>query len=531
MTLKNVTRGLALGAAVAGLSLTATAQNGTNYDALSNGLDVFVGGVGSGGAQTAADGIGHFIPGEDLRGSTRDNIEGDFAYKQYGWRESACILSAGPGGATTLHYASVSWFEFNGSTKTGHSPIVFPNPADTTCVTFPLGGSGGFVGFGAPAGSSANFVIAGLPSAISSASVLLPNENVVPSAAGSSVFILAGAAIGPTPIASTGFCWATQFQWTPSALPSIQDINNGWWHWTQNNPLGNQYWGFSGDEGNLWKSRTVASDGGVTAITALVADAEYNAVSISVQPNTNLATAPAGFFAGGSYYLNTANVVDGVTGGPTLNINGGYDLGGHHTLSLGGTAGVPSINTGLGAQDPAGVGGVAPNGGPLFTSIGFHTYDTTSDAGGKKVVWLSVDFDHLLGIAPSNGTDITVAAGSVRLPAISTLAVPGLQTIAVELLGLFAHEAFACPTCSSGAPNGFAPGSFGVPDTQGASIQLPIPALDSLCNAGPQPGPLVVTYGSSGLKGTAGVGAAASGLTFSQNISATSGHKSFFLFD
>lgn len=543
MTFKNVTRGLALGAAVAGLSLSADAQNGTNYHALGNGLDVVFGGVGAGGAQTAGDGVGYWIPGEDLRGATRDNVEGDYAYKQYGWREGACILSAPAGGGqSTLHYPTIVWTEFLGTGatgNTGHNPVVFTNPIDASCVSFPLGGTAGFVGYGVPAGSSANFLISGLPSALGSGAFIIPNENLVPSGVGASAFILAGANVGSTPIASTGFCWGSQFQWVPSALPSIKDATNGWWHWVANNPLGNQYWAFSGDEQNLYSSRTIASDAGVTALIAFFADNEYNAVSISVQPNTNLATSPAGFFAGGAYYTNTANVVDGLTGAPTLNINSGYDLGGHGTLSLTGTSGVPSANTGLGAQDPLGVGGVNPSGGPLVPSIGFHTYDTTSGdgtTGSKRITWLSVDLDHLTlsgGIGagvfePENVINLEVLAGTVKVPALSTIAQPGIQPTTIQLLGLFAHEAFACPTCSAGDPTGFPPGTFGIPDTQGASIQFPIPPLGTVCTPGFA---LPLTYGSSGVKGTAGVGASAGGLTWIQSDAATSGTKTFFIFD
>lgn len=536
MTFKNVTRGLALGAAVAGLSLSADAQNGTNYHALNNGLDVVFGGVGAGGGQTAGDGVGFWIPGEDLRGATRDNIEGDFAYKQYGWRESACILSSAPGGINTLHYPTIVWLEYlgTGNGNTGHRPVVFTNPIDASCIGFPLGGTGGFIGFGAPAGSSANFIAFGLPSALGTGAFLGPNENIIPSASfTASVFLLAGANVAPTPINSTGFCWGSQFQWTPSALPTIKDATNGWWHWVSNNPLGNQYWGFSGDEQNVYASRTVASDAGVTGILAFPVDSEYAATSISIQPNTNLATSPAGFFAGGAYYTNTANVVDGITGTPTLNINSGYDMGGHGTLSLTGESGVPSPNTGLAAQDPAGVGGVNPSGGPLLPSIGFHTYDTTSGSGtsgSKRITWLTVDTDHITGLfAPEDEVPLTVLGGAVRVPSVNALATPGgVPGITIQLLSLFSHETAPCATCTAGAPGGFPPGTFGVPDTQGASIQLPIPPLGSVCTPGV---PLAVTYGSSGLKGPAGVGAPGGGLTWIQSEAATSGHKTFFLFD
>ena len=52
------------------------AQNGSDYHVLHNGPDDVLLGVGAGGTQTKFDGIGTYIPGEDLRGSLLADPDG-----------------------------------------------------------------------------------------------------------------------------------------------------------------------------------------------------------------------------------------------------------------------------------------------------------------------------------------------------------------------------------------------------------------------------------------------------------------------
>ncbi len=518
--MKNRLASSAAAGLVVALSAVASAQS-SNYHALSNGRDITIGGVGSGGNQTASDGIGVYIPGEDLRGATR-GPSGDFAYKTAAFTESACILKHPAGGQPlTLHYPLIAWFEFTGGN--GHAPVVFPNPADTNCATFPLGGSAGFVPFGTPAGSSASFVVASVPFG-SGSDVLIPNENLSPSGAGMASLLI-GVEPGAISITSTGFCWTTQFQWVPSAISSLNDANNGWWMWTANNPLGNQYWGMSGDELNLWKSHTVASDNGLTAVTPFTADAEYSRVMTATQPSTNLATWPTAFFGESPYGTNTSNVL-GADGLPAANPHGGYDLGGHGTLSLTGRSGVPSIHTGLSTQDRDAVNGIAPSGLPLQRpTIGFHTYDSLSNngSGSKRVVWLSIDFDHMLGCPPDQSGEVLVANGAVRVPLpISACGGTFPQPLTIDTLPIFGHEAFPCPSCPSNPGDLF---SF-EPVSQGASAQVTLPNV-AICTGMPLP----ITYGSSALANQPGIGRPAGGLLWNQALGATSGSKTFFLFE
>src|SRR6185503_4401344 len=158
----------------------AFAQNGSNYHVLTNGTDAAFFGVGAGGTQTAADGIGTFIAGEDLRGSHLTAL-GDFGFRMPSFTEDACVLTApAGGGALAVKFAALAFVELDG--LNGNAPANFTNPA-CTVPSFPLGGSGGFIPYGTGPGSTASFVLTGLPSgALASVSIFLPNNGLVPSA-------------------------------------------------------------------------------------------------------------------------------------------------------------------------------------------------------------------------------------------------------------------------------------------------------------------------------------------------------------
>ncbi|MBM3984806.1 MAG: hypothetical protein FJ296_03815, partial [Planctomycetes bacterium] len=163
MSCKRMRRALAAPAVLAALAWpgAASAQNGSNYHVLTNGPDVAYIGVGAGGAQTALDGLGTHVAGEDLKGS-HVTLLGDFGYRMFGWGENVCLFNAGPGGQTAIKSAGLIFVELDG--LNGHAPPVFTNPT-CTVPSFPLGTSG-FVPYGTGPGSSFSFLLAGLPAGL-----------------------------------------------------------------------------------------------------------------------------------------------------------------------------------------------------------------------------------------------------------------------------------------------------------------------------------------------------------------------------
>lgn len=473
------------------LAPAALAQNGSNYHVLTNGADVAYFGLGAGGSQTAADGLGTFVAGEDLKGSHLTQL-GDFGYRMWGWGENACVFSApSGGGAPTLRFPGLLFVELDG--LNGNAPAIFTNPA-CSVPSFPLGSSG-FVPYGTGPGSSANFVLSLVPSGTglpTSTVALLPNNGLVPSGSGSATIVAAAAGIA-IPLASTGFCWTVDFNWLPSALPLLDDID-GLWHYALTSPDGNQYWSMSSNEQNLWQSQTVGTDGGVTALQPFFANADYALRMFSVEPNTVATLAPR---PGQDFATQTLNVSNEF--GVALNPNGGFDAGrGSSAISFSGTAGVPNPGTGLGNQNPA-------SGGP-FTTLGFATWDNGGDGDGSvRLTWLSLDFLQVSGGNPASDAGITKGGGTLRLPVVSF---GFLQPISSLGLGLFGH------VTRPGFPEGIG----------GASHQIP---------TGPQPAACVglaanITYGTTGRKGVVGAPGA---LTFNPAIADLSGSKQLFLFD
>jgi hypothetical protein len=468
----------------------APAQNGSNYHVLSNGVDVAYIGVGAGGAQTALDGLGTHVAGEDLKGS-HVTLLGDFGYRMFGWGENVCLFNAGPGGQTAIQSAGLIFIELDG--LNGHAPPIFTNPA-CTAPSFPLGLSG-LVPYGTGPGSSFSFLLANPPTGLgipSSTVVLLPDNGLISSAAGGTATIVAAAPIS-IPVASTGFCWTVDFNWVPSALPLLDDLD-GLWHYAVNSPDGNQYWSMSGNEQNLWQSQTVGLDAGATALNAFFANADYAMRLYSVEPNTIATLAPR---PGGDFAATTANVSNEL--GAVVNPNGGFDAGrGSSAISFGGTAGVPNPVTGLGNQNPAA--------GAPITTLGFATWDNGGDGDGSvRLTWLSLDFLQVGGGNPDTDPGVTKAGGMLRLPVVSFGLLQALTGLG---FGLFGHVTAA----------GF-PGGIG-----GASWQLPV---------SPQPAACVglavnITYGTTGRNGSLG---APGGLTFNPLVADVSGSKQLFLFD
>lgn len=483
--------------------------SGSNHHILTNGTDVVYQGFGAGGAQTALDGLGTFVAGEDLKGSHLSPLTGDFAYLLRGWRETVYLAHAGPGGPA-LRFPFIGFFEMDG--LNGNAPAIFTNPYCSQ-PSFPVGTSG-FVPYGVGPGSSVSFVSLVLPSSAglpTSMGMIAPNNGLLPSAAGGSIRLAAGVSDVQLPVASTGFMWGVQFEFVPSIVPLADDID-GLWHWASNSPDGSQYWGLSNDELNLWQSWTVGSDAGGTTLLALTANVDYSLLLLSAQPVTAAALAPTGANQQGPYLHQTENVVT-ETGGPALNLNGGFDVGrGSRVISLSGQAGVMNPFTGLGNQNPAGSG--------KLPTLGFMTWDNGGDLNGSvRLVWISVDFLGLAGIDPASDPGVLVGPAGPRLPVGNG---GFLQSITSVGFSLFGHR-------TSVAPSGWPDSDFGVSigsattAIAGASNQFPTTGL-SVCSAllGL---PVNLTYGSSGRLDGPG------GITWDPNVADISGSRELFLLD
>jgi hypothetical protein len=476
------------------------AQNGSNYHVLSNGADAMFQGVGAGGAQTPADGLLTYIAGEDLRGS-RITPLGDFGYRQVGFAEEVCVpffLSTGP---ISLKFPAIVFVELDG--LNGNTPPIFTNPLCSP-PSFPLGTSG-FVPYGTGPGSTASFVLRRLGSSVGMPTqlMLLPNHGLQPSGAGGTATIVAAASVS-LPLASTGFCWVVQFNWLPSAIMSLDDVD-GWVHYVVNSPDMIQYWAFSENEQNVWQSQSVATDGGLTALKTFSANMDYALTFFDAEPVTVATLAPR---AGTTPYSAwTTNVFNEF--GAVLHPNGGFDVGrGSSAVSLSGIAGVPNPTTGVGNQDPSLGPGVVP-------TLGFATWDNGGDYNGSvRLTWVSFDVLGAGGGNPDTDPGVLVFEGTVRVPVVSS---GFIQPLTLNTLGLFGHVTqlgFAMP---------WSPPSFPL-ETGGASWQLPLPAIVP-CLAGTS---VNLTYGTSGRTGGLGT---AGGLVFDPAVAGTSGSRQLFLFD
>lgn len=504
----NFTRGISLGALAAALTLgSVSAQNGTNYDQVTNSFDAAFIGIGAGGTQTAADGILTHIPGENLKGSHM-TLLGDFGYRNPQFREVMCVFNAGPGGVTALRFPDLLFVEMDGTN--GNAPPVFTNPAcKAGGPQFPLGTSGA-VPYGLAAGTTANFALYLNPTAFGVAPgvFILPNNSPP---AGPQTATLIAAASANLPIASTGFCWGVQFTWNPSALASLDDVDS-WEHYLKNSADGNQYWGISDDDENIWQSSTVGLDGGATALFTLPANFDYGLLMSTVEPSTKASLAPVGANAAGVYYAQTVGVVK-ENGAAALNLNGGFDVGsGSKVLSLSGKKGVANPATLLGNQDPTAAG--------KTPTVGFATWDNGGDHNGSvRLPWLSID---LIALSPSPAnpdTDVGVIKPffGIRIPVVSAGILQGITNLSFGLFGT--------KTTANGwpDPDGFASGAFGVAAIASASNQFPTTGL-TVCPVVVSL-PVNITYGTSGRKDGPG------GLTFNPAIADTSGSRELFLFD
>jgi hypothetical protein len=488
----------------------ARAQHGTNYHILSNGVDVMYGGVGAGPSQTKADGLGTWIAGEDLRGSHLLGATGDFGYRLRGVREQVCIpfISVGP---ISIKFGAILFVELDG--LNAHAQAVFLNPAcPSPGPSFPLGGSAGFIPYGVGPGSSSSFVVADLPPGAGpspSSAMLLPNNGLVPSSAGGSAELVGAFPDIVLPMVSSAFCWGVQFMFIPTAIGLHDDID-GLWHYVINSEDGNQYWGFSDDELNLWQSNSVATDAGLTAVVTFPPNADYDLLLISAQPTTMATLAPVGVNLDGPYYTQTGNVQNEY--GVALNPNGGFDVGrGSSMISLSGTAGVPNPTTGLGNQNASNNPGKVP-------TLGFLTWDNGGDGNGSvRLTWLSLDVLGAHGGDPASDVGLTQLGGTIRIPAVSSGFIQAITHATLPLYGHVTQAGFP-------DPSSYVMGAFGVQGIAGASQQLPVGNPPAACLG------LAVnlTYGTSGRTGVLG---APGPVTWDPAVADTSGTRELYIFN
>ncbi len=498
-------RGLTLGALATGLTLVSVnAQNGSNYHVFTNGTEFYGNGLGVGGAQTTLDGIGNFIPGEDMRGShlVDSGFGPQFEYRNAQFRKIGCIKA---GGSTQFNWP-VMYFEMDGGN--GNAPAVFTAPV---C---PGGLVPSFNPYGTGPASSASFVLTTLGSVgtligiPTSQPFILPEMGLLGGAGGIATLVAGGNAIsGTIPPPTAVACYGVQFTWGPSTVNYFPNID-GVWSWTANSPDNDQYYTFSADEVNLWQSHSVGLDGGATGLLIFFPTFEAVHLWASPEPQTILALAPSGAENGGPYYTQTENMVG--AGFP----NFGFDIG----------AGSQAISfTGQGNQDVANnpaLPGIAP-------SMGFVTFDNGGDGDGcTRLMWLDVDYPQLnnfaFPFAPAVNPDVDPGLvqffGEIKLPIHAT----GFMQAATNLaFGIFGHTT-AIAASGWPDPEGFAPGAFGVTSIAGGSTAL----LTTLFPAPPCGFGLAVniTYGTSGLTPS-------NGITFDPSVADTSYSRECYLFN
>jgi hypothetical protein len=509
-------RGIALTALALGSLGVASAQNGSNYHVLSNSVETAFLGIGAGGTQTALDGLGMWIPGEDCRGSLLVDPDGggallpQFCYRQVGFRETWCIFTPGViSGLIERQFPGLYMIELDG--LNANNNVVFLRPVCTTPIT------ASFLAYGTGPSSTASFVLAAV-SALSQ-TVLLPNNNLVSTGTPvGTATIVALAQVPPSAIASG--CYVTTFFWAGSSIPYLDNID-ALWHYTVNSPDLNQYWAFSTDEMNLTRSNTLVTDAGITALFAFDSVLDYSTSWMTREAQTTAVLGPHGIGQDNSYYLTTENMAGG--GGP----NFGFDVGrGSHAISFSGLGGVkvaPGLGgLGNGAQDPA--YDLTP---PTTKTMGFVTWDNKANSslagvGSTRVPWLGIDLSQIGGGSPETDPDIKKLGGTVRLPVIGTGFIQPVTSLALSIFGhvtKVAPSGWPDPEEGAGLPSGAA----GVAPVAGGSIQFNVgPFVAKVPCTGAIP--LNITYGTTGRHHTP-----PPTLTWDPSIADVSGTKEIYL--
>lgn len=502
-------RGAVLGTVAMGLLGVANAQNGSNYHVLHNNQEGAFIGVGAGGAQTGNDGMGVWVPGEDMKGSVQVDFGAfggvQFSYRNIKFRESLCLFNPGQtSGTLNYQFDGLLFVEFDGAN--GNVPRVFSNPVCTTPMPSVA------ADYGVGVGTTVSFLLFGLPTGIaatgvpSSAVMLGPNENILASAGGTATIVAAAGGVVSANLAQSG-CYVVQFTWTPSAVGYLDKID-GMWHYALNSDQGNQYWMMSTDEMQIWQSNTLGTDGDVTQLYGWPAFVDYGFLLASVEANTTASLAPNGYSQNGTYYTQTENMVSG----------SGFDVGrGSHGISFNGLGGVKTGvafgGLGNGNQDPA-YGGAAPQ-------MGFVTWNNKPSAapagfGGARLTWIAVDFGGAFGQLPDADVQVLKLGGTVRVPVL--LQGVNLQKVTQLGFSFFQHNTGLAPS-GWPDPDGIPSGAFNVTPSAGGSFQLATTGFSSSipCNIGIA---INLTYGTTGLN---------PGLTFDPSIQDVSGTKQLFL--
>ncbi len=523
------------------LTTVAAAQgNEENWHPLGNGFDGVYAGQGlGGGLVTSADGIGTWIPGTDLRGSTIADFSGTFGYKLVSWSQMVCIGNAAGTGTGSIKPSWTFW-ELDG--LNANTPAIFTNPSISApgLVATTTGAP-----YGTPPSGSASFLSLPMPSFLGTATFVIPNNGLLPSSDGGTADLIAAIGFLASVTLPTG-CMNVEFGFVPTTVAS-NDFIDGWWHWAQAGPVygtTRSYFGFSFDEINIWQSNTVQTTGAGAALLTFPCVTDYAFHIASIEANTTTALAPNGAELGTNTYTDqTENTNPGIGGYPLIDLNGGYDVGrGARALSASGTAGFADANDVAAGppvfapQDPAGGSG---GGGGEVPTLGFHTWDTRTyfraatgpgapgpaDGGGgtspvqgsERVTWVSVDWDAFAGKQPEATVYPTAFFGTVRqhppVYANETGSYP--QQITVDLLPVFTHTTGEAP---SGFPDpaGDEPGRD-EPHAAGASIHVPIAGITIGLT-------IPIQYGTSGY--VTGLG-----LVWDPNIASVSGSKRLFIVD
>lgn len=485
-------RGAVLGAVAMGLLGVANAQNGSNYHVLSNQAEGAVVGIGAGTTQTFADGLGTWLPGEDMKGSLKADfgtLGVQFTYRNPKFRETMCVFGNGAvTGQLFLVFEAILFTEFDGAN--GNAPRVFTKPI---CVN--PGVPSVNAPYGAGLTTTVSWLLFGMPAGIASAGVptstlmLGPNENILNSQGGTATIVAAAGNVGLGPLTGSG-CYLVQFSWTPTTVNYLDDVD-GMWHWLRNSSDLNQYWMVSVDEMNLWQSFTAGTDSGATLLYTLPSFVDYELTMSTTEAGTHAVLAPNGYVQNGVYYTQTENMVSA----------NGFDVGrGSHGISFNGLGGVVTTPGGTGNQDPAFGSGAAPH-------MGFVTWDNKPSAypagfGSTRLTWVSIDYTGVFGLNPAGDIDVTKKAGSVRVPMKTDLG-GNLQAVTNLAFGFFQHATGSAPS-GFPDPSGITSGAFGVNASAGGSFQFPTASSSGSapCNLG---APVNLTYGTTGLTPTGGL--------------------------
>jgi len=488
-----------------------------NYFPLNNGFDVTYIGVGAGGQEGPDDGLGTWIPGEELKGNTRVASTGDFGFKMTGFREQVCFVhDVGPPSGN-IEFPNIAFVEFDG--RNAHDPDVFTTPVDAGCVGYPIEPLPATAApYGLSPGAAVSFLIDSPPASTGldpDWPILLPNNGLAFPNNGGTATLIAAFEDVELAVPTGASCWEVQFELVTSVV-SLDDVD-GWWHYVRSAPDNNQYFNMSDDELNVWQSQTVGTYQDATGLETFGSSVDYCLMLLSKDPTTHAALAPVGHRQSGSYYSTSV----------PSNPNSGFDVGrGSQMYSTSGFAGYPNADSLTSNQDP----GNGPAG--TMPALGFIAFDNvdydgdgdpvgTPPQGGTRLMWVTIDWDVSFGIDPALAGDAVCFGGEVRAPSSIPYSVPSPwpQPLTTGLFPLFAFQTVNRDGDSNWVdPSGLPAGSYQTPTVAGTTHFIPFD-FGSLCIGAP----LALMYGSSGMTG--------SSLTWNPNVARVSGSRQIVMLD